>query len=115
MWAFKELYDKGLIYQGFRVLPYSWAEHTPLSNQETRLDDSYRERQDPTVTVALPVRGARQRRIDDRLDLVEGQHEFRQMLLLQIIPQRVVVVHVILKAQGSGNHPLTHSATAVAI
>ena len=60
MWAFKELYDKGLIYQGFRVLPYSWAEHTPLSNQETRLDDSYRERQDPTVTVALPVRGARQ-------------------------------------------------------
>ena len=46
MWAFKELYDKGLIYQGFRVLPYSWAEHTPLSNQETRLDDSYRERQE---------------------------------------------------------------------
>ena len=59
MWAFKELYDKGLIYQGFRVLPYSWAEHTPLSNQETRLDDSYKERQDPTVTVTLPVAGAR--------------------------------------------------------
>ncbi|QYH19494.1 isoleucine--tRNA ligase [Corynebacterium aquatimens] len=59
MWAFKELYDKGLIYQGFRVLPYSWAEHTPLSNQETRLDDSYSERQDPTVTVTLPFTGAR--------------------------------------------------------
>ncbi|MCQ4620784.1 isoleucine--tRNA ligase [Corynebacterium sp. CCUG 71335] len=59
MWAFKELYDKGLIYQGFRVLPYSWAEHTPLSNQETRLDDSYKERQDPTVTVTLPITGAR--------------------------------------------------------
>ncbi|EFK53609.1 isoleucine--tRNA ligase [Corynebacterium genitalium ATCC 33030] len=59
MWAFKELYDKGLIYQGFRVLPYSWAEHTPLSNQETRLDDSYKERQDPTVTVTLPIAGAR--------------------------------------------------------
>ena len=59
MWAFKELYDKGLIYQGFRVLPYSWAEHTPLSNQETRLDDSYRDRQDPTVTVTLPFTGAR--------------------------------------------------------
>lgn len=59
MWAFKELYDKGLIYQGFRVLPYSWAEHTPLSNQETRLDDSYRLRQDPTVTVTMPLTGAR--------------------------------------------------------
>ena len=58
MWAFKELYDKGLIYQGFRVLPYSWAEHTPLSNQETRLDDSYKMRQDPTLTVSFPVTGA---------------------------------------------------------
>ena len=47
MWAFKELYDKGLIYQGFRVLPYSWYEQTPLSNQETRLDDAYKMRQDP--------------------------------------------------------------------
>ncbi|APT92238.1 isoleucine--tRNA ligase [Corynebacterium phocae] len=60
MWAFKELYDKGLIYQGFRVLPYSWAEHTSLSNQETRLDDSYRMRQDPTLTVTFPVNGARE-------------------------------------------------------
>ncbi len=58
IWAFKELYDKGLIYQGFRVLPYSWAEHTPLSNQETRLDDSYKMRQDPTLTVTLPIIGA---------------------------------------------------------
>ena len=58
MWAFKTLYDKGLIYQGFRVLPYSWAEHTPLSNQETRLDDSYKDRQDPTLTVTFPITGA---------------------------------------------------------
>ncbi|MEV0104292.1 isoleucine--tRNA ligase, partial [Nocardia sp. NPDC050789] len=53
MWAFKSLYDKGLIYQGFRVLPYSWYEQTPLSNQEARLDDSYRMRQDPAVTVDM--------------------------------------------------------------
>ncbi|MGO3059901.1 isoleucine--tRNA ligase [Corynebacterium casei] len=57
IWAFKTLYDKGLIYQGFRVLPYSWAEHTPLSNQETRLDDSYKMRQDPTLTVTFPITG----------------------------------------------------------
>lgn len=53
MWAFKTLYDKGLIYQGFRVLPYSWYEQTPLSNQETRLDDAYKMRQDPAVTVDM--------------------------------------------------------------
>eukprot|EP01133_Synstelium_polycarpum_P025115 gene25115-30146_t len=55
MWAFKELHDKGLIYQGFRVLPYSWYEQTPLSNQETRLDDAYKMRQDPAVTVDMPL------------------------------------------------------------
>ncbi|MEU0541493.1 isoleucine--tRNA ligase [Nocardia sp. NPDC005978] len=55
LWAFKSLYDKGLIYQGFRVLPYSWYEQTPLSNQEARLDDSYRMRQDPAVTVDMAL------------------------------------------------------------
>lgn len=55
LWAFKTLYDKGLIYKGFRVLPYSWAEHTPLSNQETHLDDSYKMRQDPALIVAMPL------------------------------------------------------------
>ncbi|MET4049198.1 MULTISPECIES: isoleucine--tRNA ligase [unclassified Rhodococcus (in: high G+C Gram-positive bacteria)] len=55
MWAFKTLHDKGLIYQGFRVLPYSWYEQTPLSNQETRLDDAYKMRQDPAVTVRMAL------------------------------------------------------------
>ena len=59
MWAFKALWDKGLVYQGFRVLPYSWAENTPLSNQETRLDDSYKMRQDPTLTVTFPITGVK--------------------------------------------------------
>ncbi|KAB1662091.1 isoleucine--tRNA ligase [Pseudoclavibacter sp. CFCC 13796] len=57
IWAFKTLYDKGLIYDGYRVLPYSWYEQTPLSNQETKLDDAYRMRQDPTVTVTFPLTG----------------------------------------------------------
>ncbi|WP_228000880.1 isoleucine--tRNA ligase [Nocardia australiensis] len=56
MWAFKSLHEKGLIYQGFRVLPYSWYEQTPLSNQETRLDDAYKMRQDPAVTVDMVLR-----------------------------------------------------------
>ena len=55
MWAFKRLWDKGLIYQGYRVLPYSWYEQTPLSNQESKLDDAYRMRQDPALTVSMPL------------------------------------------------------------
>ena len=52
MWAFRRLWDKGLIYQGYRVLPYSWYEQTPLSNQESKLDDAYRMRQIPLLRSA---------------------------------------------------------------
>ena len=36
MWAFKPLWDKGLVYEGYRVMPYCWRCETPLSNFETR-------------------------------------------------------------------------------
>ncbi len=55
MWAFKSLWDKGLIYQGYRVLWYCWRCETPLSATETRMDDTYRDRDDPAVTVSLPL------------------------------------------------------------
>jgi isoleucyl-tRNA synthetase len=55
IWAFKELHDKGLLYEAYRVLPYCWECETPLSNSETRQDDSYRDRQDPAVTVAFTL------------------------------------------------------------
>jgi len=53
LWAFKELYKKGLVYESMRVMPYSWACETPLSNFETRLDNAYRERADKSVTVGF--------------------------------------------------------------
>jgi isoleucyl-tRNA synthetase len=54
LWAFKSLYDKGLVYEGLRVLPYCWSDETPLSLHELRMDDEvYQNRQDPAVTVGL--------------------------------------------------------------
>ena len=53
MWAFKQLWDKGLIYEAYRVHALLWGAETPLSNFEIRLDDATRPRQDPAVTVAL--------------------------------------------------------------
>ena len=55
MWAFKQLWDKDLIYESQRVIPYSWGAETPLSNFEIRLDDATRPRQDPAVTVAFDL------------------------------------------------------------
>jgi isoleucyl-tRNA synthetase len=54
IWAFKQLYDKGLAYEGYRVLPYCWRDQTPLSNHELRMDDDvYVSRQDPALTVGV--------------------------------------------------------------
>ncbi|GAA3646884.1 isoleucine--tRNA ligase [Microbacterium marinilacus] len=58
LWAFKQLHDKGLAYEGYRVLPYCWRDQTPLSNHELRMDDDvYKMRQDPSVTVTFPLTG----------------------------------------------------------
>ena len=55
LWAFKRLWDLGLIYEGLRVLPYSWAAQTPVSNFETRMDNSTRPKQDPAITVRFEL------------------------------------------------------------
>ncbi|GAB3601999.1 isoleucine--tRNA ligase [Microbacterium aureliae] len=60
LWAFRTLHDKGLAYEGHRVLPYCWRDETPLSSHELRMDDDvYKMRQDPSVTVTFPLVGAK--------------------------------------------------------
>ena len=55
IWAFSELYKKGLVYEGHKVMPYSWACETPLSNFETRLDNAYREKTSKSAYVAFEL------------------------------------------------------------
>lgn len=56
LWAFKQLHNKGLVYEGFKVLAYCWRCETPLSNHELRMDDEvYKPRQDQSVTVTFPI------------------------------------------------------------
>jgi isoleucyl-tRNA synthetase len=59
IWAFSQLWEQGLIYEAYRVMPYSWGAETPLSNFEIRLDDATRPRQDPALTVAFELDPAR--------------------------------------------------------
>ena len=74
IWAFKQLWDKGLIYEGYRVMPYSWACQTPLSNFEIRQDDATRPKQDPAITVAM------------RLDPREGDPGALELLVWTTTP-----------------------------
>lgn len=55
IWAFHELWKKGLVYESLRVVPYSWACQTPLSNFETKIDNAYREKVSKTVTVKFEL------------------------------------------------------------
>ncbi len=52
-WVFGQLWDRGLVYRDFKVLPYSYGATTPLSNFEANMD--YRDVDDPAITVALTV------------------------------------------------------------
>ncbi|MFP4644610.1 MAG: isoleucine--tRNA ligase [Spirochaetales bacterium] len=55
-WVFKRLWEKGLVYEGYYILPYSPKLATPLSNFEVNLG-GYREVDDPAITVRFAVSG----------------------------------------------------------
>lgn len=52
-WVFSQLHAKGLVYRGYKVMPYSWACTTPLSNFEA--GQNYKDVKDPTCCVAFPL------------------------------------------------------------
>ena len=56
LWLFSELFKKGLVYESPRVVAYCNRCMTPLSNFETGLDDSFRERDDMAITVRFRER-----------------------------------------------------------
>ena len=53
-WVFKQLYDNGQVYREYKVMPYSTALATPLSNFEE--NQNPKEVQDPAIVVAFPLR-----------------------------------------------------------
>lgn len=53
-WVFKQLYDKGLVYEGLKVMPFSAKLGTPLSNFEA--SENYKEVDDPSLTIAFQSR-----------------------------------------------------------
>jgi len=51
--VFKTLWEQDLIYEGYRVVPYSWRIGAPLSNFEANLN--YKDVQDPSITVKFEL------------------------------------------------------------
>lgn len=57
-WAFKQLYEKGKIYEGEKVLLYCTRDATPISKAEVAMDNSYKDVTDPSVYVKFKLRDA---------------------------------------------------------
>lgn len=55
-WVFKQLWEKGLIFKSYKVMPYSTACATPLSNFEASGDDVYKDVQDPAIYVKFELK-----------------------------------------------------------
>ena len=58
VWCFRTLHDRGLVYQGQKVVAYCPRCQTALSNFEARLDDAFRPRDDVALTVRFRLAGA---------------------------------------------------------
>jgi isoleucyl-tRNA synthetase len=56
-WGFKQLYDKGLVYEGRKVILYCSRCATPLSNFEIAMDNSYQEVTEPSNTYKYKLNG----------------------------------------------------------
>ncbi len=54
-WVFNSLWKKGLIYEGYKVVPYSTGISTGLSNFEA--SQNYKDVQDPAITITFPIKG----------------------------------------------------------
>lgn len=70
-WVFKQLFEKSLVYRGVKVMPYSTACATPLSNFES--GQNYKEVSDPSVIVSFPI-------------LAEGKPTNRSLLVWTTTP-----------------------------
>ena len=52
-WVFKQIYEKGRVYRKCKVMPFSWATNTVLSNFEA--GSNYKEIDDPSVIITFPT------------------------------------------------------------
>jgi isoleucyl-tRNA synthetase len=112
-WALKTIYDRGLLYEKFKVVPYCPRDETTLSSHELGQPDVYRDVIDPSVYVRLPVtepRGAARDgdellvwtttpwtlvsnaavAVDPDLTYVRARHDGHSFILAEALVERVL-------------------------
>lgn len=75
-WVFKELYNKGLVYKSFKVMPYSCKCNTPISNFELNLN--YKDTSDPSIIISFPLLSTVDHLSDEFIEEVEQKKEQKE-------------------------------------
>ncbi|MFA6427182.1 MAG: isoleucine--tRNA ligase [Candidatus Magasanikbacteria bacterium] len=63
-WSLKTIWDKGLIYEGRKVLMYCPHCETPVSKAEIAMDDSYKDIKEETVTAKFKIKRSKDQKIE---------------------------------------------------
>ena len=88
-WVFKQLYDRGMVYRGYKVMPYSTACSTPLSNFEA--GQNYKDVIDPAsecVGTGGEGRGGEGRQVGETIQL-------RSVFVVVVCQQPDIVVIIL--------------------
>jgi isoleucyl-tRNA synthetase len=68
-WALRQIHERELLYEKLKVVPYCPRDQTTLSSHELGQPEVYREVEDPSVYVRLPVTGGNDR-VPERDELI---------------------------------------------
>ena len=82
----KRLYDKGLLYKGYTIQPYSPAAGTGLSSHELNMPGCYRDVKDQTVTAQFTVVKNGNAAVDKLMDKVDAGFENLQIIAWTTTP-----------------------------
>lgn len=85
-WVFQKLYDKGVIYEGRKVLLYCTRCSTPISKAEVAMDDSYKLVTDPSVYLKIRLTDESKAQLMKKLDIREQLEEPTSMVIWSTTP-----------------------------
>ena len=104
-WALQTLWNKGLVYEGYKVLPYCPRCETPVSKAEVAMDNSYKDVTEEAVTVKFKIKRSK----DQKINLPESAYILAWTTTPWTLPGNVALAvgkdieYVLVKLSG-GEH-----------
>ncbi len=107
-WALKNIWDKGLIYEGRKVLMYCPRCETPVSKAEIAMDDSYKDITEETVVMKFKIKKSK----NQKISLPESTYILAWTTTPWTLPGNVALAvgekinYSLVEIEGENNHYL---------